>query len=233
MQCRDACPTVPRRIPFNVAEHRDQIFVILNRERLEPPLPDVPRGPVMAMVSVRVSCEQPLHPSSQVAILIGSQQQMEVVGHQAIAEKVDRHPVRGRRSRPRRRRRDHQACGKRPHGGCPDSGRDTTYHRLRRERFAAWRYGSHPGPFYQQSAMSPFSRRDPPGAPPRGYNLGRLKPFCLFSRYAPMRRIVAIIRFASRRLHEKTKIAPAQSLQSSSFRAIFVCGRHRRCTSTA
>jgi hypothetical protein len=44
----------------------------------------------MAMVALGVRREQPLHPTSQVAIMMGPQYQVEVVGHEAIAEQVHR-----------------------------------------------------------------------------------------------------------------------------------------------
>jgi site-specific DNA recombinase len=58
---------------------------------LESPLPDVPRGAAMAMVAPGMRREQPLHPTSQVAIMMGPQYPMEVVGHEAIPEQVHRH----------------------------------------------------------------------------------------------------------------------------------------------
>ena len=45
----------------------------------------------MAMVAPGMRREQPLHPTSQVAIMMGPQYQMEVVGHEAIPEQVHRH----------------------------------------------------------------------------------------------------------------------------------------------
>ena len=59
------------------------MFVILDGERLEPPLPDMPRGSIVPMISADVRRHQPLHPSTQIAIAMRPQDQMEVVRHQA------------------------------------------------------------------------------------------------------------------------------------------------------
>ena len=71
----------PQRIALDIAEHRNEMVVILDGTGLEAPLPDVPCGAVMPMVALGVRREQPLHPTSQVAIMMGTQYQVEVVGH--------------------------------------------------------------------------------------------------------------------------------------------------------
>ena len=48
----------------------------------------------MPVVSVRVRRQQPAHPTPQVPIPLGSYDQVEVVGHEAVAEDVERDPVR-------------------------------------------------------------------------------------------------------------------------------------------
>jgi site-specific DNA recombinase len=56
---------------------------------LEPPLPDVPRGAVVAVIATGVRREQPLHPAPEVAVGVGSQYDVEVIGHQAVAQDID------------------------------------------------------------------------------------------------------------------------------------------------
>jgi hypothetical protein len=48
------------------------------------------RRAVMAMVPPRVRHEHPLHPASHVAVSMGSDHQVKVVGHQAVAQDVHR-----------------------------------------------------------------------------------------------------------------------------------------------
>jgi hypothetical protein len=71
------------------------MVVLFNRESLEPPLPDMAAAPVTLAVTVHVSCQQPLHPRTQVAIAIRPQHQVEVVGHQAKAHEPHRQPGAG------------------------------------------------------------------------------------------------------------------------------------------
>ena len=62
------------------------MVVILDPERLDPSLPDVARGAVMAMVPPCVCRQKPLHPAPLVAILVWPDHQ--VVGHQAVPQHV-------------------------------------------------------------------------------------------------------------------------------------------------
>ena len=66
------------------------MVIILNRKGLEAPLPDVSCSAVMAMVAPGMRREQLLHPTSQVAIMMRPQYKVEVVGHEAIPEQVQR-----------------------------------------------------------------------------------------------------------------------------------------------
>ena len=66
------------------------MVVFRDRERFEPPLPHMPRGAVVAVLAAGVRREKSLHPVPEVAILMGPEYQMEVVGHQAIAQQIHR-----------------------------------------------------------------------------------------------------------------------------------------------
>src|SRR5690349_5682265 len=66
------------------------MVVFLNREGFEAALPDVSAAAVVPMVAADVRRHQPLHPASEVAVLIGPEHQVKVVGHQAVAQ--DPHP---------------------------------------------------------------------------------------------------------------------------------------------
>jgi hypothetical protein len=69
------------------------MVVVLDGERLEPPLPDMAAGAVVAVLASGVGHEQPLHPAAQVAVGSGADHQVEVVGHQAVPEDIQREPA--------------------------------------------------------------------------------------------------------------------------------------------
>jgi len=48
-----------------------QVVVVPDRERLEPPLPDLPGGPGLGVVSADVGGQEPLHPGAQVPVPFG------------------------------------------------------------------------------------------------------------------------------------------------------------------
>lgn len=79
----------PQRIPFHVAHHREQVFVLFDRKRLEAPLPHAPTRAVGPMESERVSRQQPLHPSADVAGAVLCCHDMEVVRHDADGEQLE------------------------------------------------------------------------------------------------------------------------------------------------
>ena len=58
----------------------------VNRKRFEPPLPDVPAGFVMLVVTPDMRVLQPVHPAAQLACSGGLNDQMEMVRHQAVAQ---------------------------------------------------------------------------------------------------------------------------------------------------
>ncbi len=66
--------------PLDVAEDRREVVIVLDREGLEPPLPDVAAGLVMPMVSLRVRRERPAHPPPEVAVSVGPDDRVEMVG---------------------------------------------------------------------------------------------------------------------------------------------------------
>src|ERR1035438_2510204 len=69
------------------------MLVLLDRKRLETPLPDVSAGMVVAMVSPHMRSQQPLHPAAQVAIAVRPQHQMKMVGYQTPSEHPHRQPL--------------------------------------------------------------------------------------------------------------------------------------------
>ena len=90
----------PQRISLRVSQHQQQVLVGLRGERFEPALPDVPRalGVVVLVIASHVRVHQPLHPPRQVAVFVGPDRQVEVIGsatadlrHEAVADQP--HPL--------------------------------------------------------------------------------------------------------------------------------------------
>ena len=72
------------------AQHRDEVAVLLDRKCLETALPN-PAVRVAAPVKApHMGRQQPVHPARQVPVVPGANHQVEVVGHQASAEEIDR-----------------------------------------------------------------------------------------------------------------------------------------------
>ena len=59
-----------KRIAFNVPQNSEVVIIRLHGKRLKPPLPDVTATVIMAVITAHVSCHQPLHPSTQVTVLM-------------------------------------------------------------------------------------------------------------------------------------------------------------------
>src|SRR5438876_12446033 len=77
-------------VSFDVPKYRDQMIIILYRKRLESALPDMPAVLIVTEIAAHMGGEQPVHPSSQVAVTVGPQHQVKVVGHQAVGQKPNR-----------------------------------------------------------------------------------------------------------------------------------------------
>ena len=66
------------------------MIVRLHGERFKAALPDVAAPLVMAVVMADVRRHQPLHPATEISILAWPQQQMKVIGQQAIPQQPHR-----------------------------------------------------------------------------------------------------------------------------------------------
>ena len=71
------------------------MIVVLDDERLESPLPNVPAGTVVAVIASGVGHEQPLHPSAQVAVSLGTHQQVTTIRYQTVPEHIHGKPSAG------------------------------------------------------------------------------------------------------------------------------------------
>ena len=80
----------PLGIPLDIAQDREQVFVFLDGERFESPLPDVAGGLVVLVVAADVCREQPLHPAGEIAVLARPEDQVKMVRHQAVTQEPHR-----------------------------------------------------------------------------------------------------------------------------------------------
>ena len=78
------------RIEQHIAEHGEQMMVLLNRETLEAPLPDMAMTPVMPMIATDVTGHPPLHEGTEAISGDGRDHEMKMVGHHAETQDVDR-----------------------------------------------------------------------------------------------------------------------------------------------
>ena len=76
----------PDRVALDIAQHRQQVLVLLDREGLEPALPDVAAAVVVLVVTAHVGVLQPVHPAAEIAVAVRPHRQVEVVGHEAVGQ---------------------------------------------------------------------------------------------------------------------------------------------------
>jgi hypothetical protein len=69
------------RVALDVAQHREQVLVLLDGEGAEAALLDVAAGVVVLVVAACVCGEQPRHIVAQCAVAAGPEREVEVVGH--------------------------------------------------------------------------------------------------------------------------------------------------------
>ena len=87
----------PQRIALHIAQHGEQVLVLIDRKRLKTPLPHVAAAVVVPMVAADMGGEQPLHPAAQVAVAARPEHEVEMVGHQHVAQDSQRQPLVGLR----------------------------------------------------------------------------------------------------------------------------------------
>jgi hypothetical protein len=76
----------PHGILFDVAHHAEQMRVLLDRKRFEPPLPHMTTRVVPPVIPSNMRRQQPLHPPAEFPIEIGPQGQVKMVGHQTVRQ---------------------------------------------------------------------------------------------------------------------------------------------------
>ena len=79
-------------VGLDVAEDRQEVVVVLDDGALESTLPDVAAAVVAAVVALGVGDEQALHDPAD-RRLQGPDQQVDVVGHEAVAVELERPPL--------------------------------------------------------------------------------------------------------------------------------------------
>jgi hypothetical protein len=95
----------------------------------------------MPMVAPHMGRKQPLHPTAEIAIVMGPQEEMEMVRHQAVTEQINGYALASLGNRLDKKPRSRTACERRSPDGCPCSERGTKSHRLRLVRSLAYRQG--------------------------------------------------------------------------------------------
>ena len=71
-------------VTLYVTQHRQEVTILLNRKRLESPLPDMTAGAITPMVATYMRSQQPLHPSAQITILVWPESEMKMIRHDAV-----------------------------------------------------------------------------------------------------------------------------------------------------
>jgi len=62
------------------------MLILLNRESLESPLPNVSATSVVLMIETNVGRQQPLHPLAEISVQVRPENQMKVIRHNTVAE---------------------------------------------------------------------------------------------------------------------------------------------------
>ena len=83
----------PHRVSLDVPQHGKQVLVLFDREGLVWSLPDPAGGCVAKMVAMRVCCKQPVYPTTDVVAAARAHDEVEVIGHQASREKLERYSL--------------------------------------------------------------------------------------------------------------------------------------------
>ena len=71
-------------IPLRITQHGQIVLIGLDRKRFESPLPDVPAGFIVPLVTANMRRHEQLQPATEVSIFMRPQQQAEIVRHQTI-----------------------------------------------------------------------------------------------------------------------------------------------------
>jgi hypothetical protein len=79
----------PERVGLDVAEDHQQVGVILNHRALEPALPDMARAVMPLVMAPRVGDGEGLEDAADRLPGLGADEEVEVVGHEAIAEEPE------------------------------------------------------------------------------------------------------------------------------------------------
>lgn len=66
------------------------MIIVLNDKTLVSPLPDMPAGPVMLVITANMACHEPLHPFVKALSHFRLNKHMEVVRHETPGQYSDR-----------------------------------------------------------------------------------------------------------------------------------------------
>ena len=75
-----------QRVSLDVSNHPKQVLVFLDRNRLEATLPEMATTGVILSVAVVEPAHDSLHPTAEITVGDGPNDQVKVIGHQAVRE---------------------------------------------------------------------------------------------------------------------------------------------------
>ena len=76
-------------VGFDVSQDRPEVGVVLDRRAFEPTLPNVAEALVLAVIVPGVGDQERLHDATDSDAGLRSQQEVEVVGHEAVAVEAE------------------------------------------------------------------------------------------------------------------------------------------------
>jgi hypothetical protein len=76
----------PDRIAFHISQNRQQVLVLLDGKSLESSLPHMSAALIVTVVAPHMRRQQPLHPTTQIAVAKRPQDHVEVVAHHAVGQ---------------------------------------------------------------------------------------------------------------------------------------------------
>ena len=82
--------TRTQRVPFNITQDGQEVVALLDRKGPKTALVHVSAAVVVLMITADMGGKQPAHVIAQVAVAARPEDEMEVVGHEAIGQEADR-----------------------------------------------------------------------------------------------------------------------------------------------
>ena len=87
-------PDVPAPDSVRVPQHGQQMVVLLDGKRFEPALPAVAARVVIGVIPSNMRRQQPVHPSTEIPIVVWPESQMKMIGHETVRQDTHRNTLR-------------------------------------------------------------------------------------------------------------------------------------------